>query len=187
MKTFLAWAMAAACVSGCAAPMHSTSGYYERHPYAHDHSDRAGLDAVADLAALVASAAATDDSAPSDSTTESVELPPGTYGSYRPYVRPPAPRVTAPDPVHVPFDQTKARVALEEIDLSACKTLGAPTGYGRARVTFGADGKSKQVTIQAPDGLSKDAVECLGEHIGAAEVPPFDGASIDMETSVRVP
>jgi hypothetical protein len=183
MKTFLAWAMAAACVSGCAAPMHSTSGYFEHHPYAHERQGHATL---ADLAEAIDIAAASNDSLAASAATDDTELPPGTYGAYRPYVPPPPPRVTAPDPVHVAFDQTKAHVALEAIDLSACKTLGAPAGYGRARVTFGAEGKTKQVAIQAPDGLSKEAVECLGEHIGAAEVPPFDGASIEMETSYRV-
>jgi hypothetical protein len=41
-------------------------------------------------------------------------------------------------------------------------------------VTFGQTGAVVKIVIEAPPGLSSQAVACLGERIGTASVPPFE-------------
>jgi hypothetical protein len=89
------------------------------------------------------------------------------------------------EPAH--FDPGAALNALHAVDLAPCASRGAPRGYGHARVTFDADGRADRVVIESPPGLSPDAVACVGNTLGAAKVPPFDGAPIAVGASYRVP
>lgn len=101
------------------------------------------------------------------------------------YVPPPAPpaRETPPPPRGPAFDQGAARASLGAVDLSECKGRGAPAGYGHARVTFVPGGNVEKVVVDGPSGLSPDAVSCIGQALGTAEVPPFDGAAVAVPTT----
>jgi hypothetical protein len=50
-----------------------------------------------------------------------------------------------------------------------------PRGYVHARVRFANSGTVAGVVIDAPAGLSSQAVTCIGDRITAAVAPPFDG------------
>jgi hypothetical protein len=63
-----------------------------------------------------------------------------------------------------------------------------PRGYVHARVRFANSGAVAGVTIDAPSGLSSEAVTCIGDRITAAMAPPFDGdASLWIGQSWFVP
>jgi hypothetical protein len=96
------------------------------------------------------------------------------------YVPPPAPpdRDRPADPPPPSFDASAARSALSAVDLGACKAAGAPAGYGHARVTFVETGHVAKVVVDSPAGLSPDAVQCIGNRLGTAEVSPFEGSEI---------
>jgi hypothetical protein len=101
-------------------------------------------------------------------------------------------------PTHVPpaaparpdagprFDQGAARNALDSVDLDACKAEGLPPGYGHARVTFAKDGRVRKIVIDGPAGLSPEAVRCVGNALGTAEVDPFDSAPVTVPTTWHV-
>jgi hypothetical protein len=96
------------------------------------------------------------------------------------------PRVTEADPRHTPFDSAAALVALHGIDLSSCAARGASPSYGHARVTFDPTGRPSTVRIDSPAGLSDDAVACIGDALGGASAPPFDGAPITVGATYLV-
>jgi hypothetical protein len=96
----------------------------------------------------------------------------------------PAPAAPAPPPAPPPppppsraraFDVTGARVALEQSGVAECREEGVPRGYVHARVRFANSGTVAGVVIDAPAGLSSQAVTCIGDRITAAMAPPFDG------------
>lgn len=84
------------------------------------------------------------------------------------------------------FDQGAARNALDSVDVDACKAEGLPNGYGHARVTYARDGHVQKVVIDGPAGLSPEAVSCVGNALGAAMVPAFDGAPVTVATTWHV-
>lgn len=98
---------------------------------------------------------------------------------------PPSPRDAVPiDDGRRPFDPQAARAALSRIDVSPCADeAGAPRGYGHAKVTFNPDGSVSKVVIDEPKGLSDAAVECIGNRLGTATVPAFEGNLVVMGTS----
>jgi hypothetical protein len=97
---------------------------------------------------------------------------------------PPAPpAVVAPAPPARTFDATEATLSLEQCGVAACRAQGVPRGYVHARVTFGNAGGVTRVAIDAPSGLSPEAVACVGQRIATASVSPFDG---DSEPSLGV-
>src|SRR4029078_10802883 len=61
-------------------------------------------------------------------------------------------RAAAPEPG--PFPAAQARAALSDVDLSACRDVGAPRGHGHAQVTFNPDGAVSEVVVDTPDGLT---------------------------------
>jgi hypothetical protein len=78
------------------------------------------------------------------------------------------------------FDPEQARASLEHADVAACRARGV-SGQVHARVTFGSTGAAKKIVIDAPPGLSSEAVACLGERISTATVPPFDDEGLGGE------
>ncbi|HEY2517801.1 MAG TPA: hypothetical protein VGI39_43325 [Polyangiaceae bacterium] len=96
------------------------------------------------------------------------------------------PRVTPPDPSHAPFDSAAAMGAIHGIDLSSCKVHGARRSYGHAHITFERTGHPSTVLIDSPAGLSEDSVACIGDALGRASAPPFDGAPITVGATYLV-
>jgi len=93
-----------------------------------------------------------------------------------------------PPPPRQSFDATAAKVALEQLDVGSCRAQGAPRGYVHARTTFGNTGAVRKVIVDAPAGLSPEAVSCLGTKIGEATVPPFEGGDdVAVAVSLFVP
>ena len=115
---------------------------------------------------------------------ESVEIvqPPPLAFAVDPSPRPP------PPPSRQPFDAMAAKVALERLDVGSCRAQGAPRGYVHARTTFASTGAVRTVIVDAPAGLSPEAVSCLGTKIGEATVPPFEGGDdVAVAVSLFVP
>ena len=96
------------------------------------------------------------------------------------------PRVTAPEPTHTPFDSAAALAAIHDVDLSPCSARGAARSYGHARITFDPTGRASAVLIDSPAGMTSDAVTCIGNALGQASAPPFDGAPITVGASYFV-
>ncbi|AKV01519.1 hypothetical protein AKJ09_08182 [Labilithrix luteola] len=84
------------------------------------------------------------------------------------------------------FDATAARTALGMTDVSGCRNLGAQ-GYGHAKATFNADGRISKVVIDEPRGLTRSAVKCIGDRLGKATMPEFDGSLVTVGTTWYVP
>lgn len=84
------------------------------------------------------------------------------------------------------FDATAARTALGMTDVSGCRNLGAH-GYGHAKATFNADGRISKIVIDEPRGLPRSAVKCIGDRLGRATMPEFDGSLITVGTTWYVP
>ncbi|MBX3228556.1 MAG: hypothetical protein KIT84_07880 [Labilithrix sp.] len=112
---------------------------------------------------------------------------------WAPYVGEPGPSlprserdVVKEDATLTTFDQVAARRALGEVDLASCGDAGAPRGAGHARVTFDPAGHVTKVVIDAPPGMTKPAVDCVGGHLGATKVPAFRGTPVTVGTSYRV-
>ena len=82
------------------------------------------------------------------------------------------------------FDPVKARAALAAVDLSACKDA---RGHGHATITINPDGVISKIAIDSPKGLSPSSIECIGAHLAAANVAPFEGSLVTMGTSYFVP
>lgn len=101
------------------------------------------------------------------------------YMAPPPQAAPSPPAATAAPP-RVLFDEGAAMVSVHGIDLNECVARGVPTGYGHARLTFSTDGAVTQVTVDKPAGLSTDAVACLGDKLGHADAPRFDGSPVTM-------
>ena len=85
------------------------------------------------------------------------------------------------------FDAKRARVALGSVDLSSCRLVGAPRGYGHATVTFNPDGGASKVVVDTPSGLGDLAVKCIGDRLGAVTVPQFQGSLVSVGTTWFVP
>lgn len=88
-----------------------------------------------------------------------------------------------PDDDPPPFDAVAARGALARIDVSVCRTAGAPPGYGHAKVSFNPSGEATKVVIDEPNGLPATAVKCIGDRLGAARVPAFRGSYVTVGTT----
>lgn len=80
----------------------------------------------------------------------------------------------------VRFDAPRARSALSAIDLSSCRTQGAPRGYGHAVVTYASGGFPVKVLIDDPGGLGDAAVQCVGNHLGSLSVTAFEGPATQV-------
>jgi hypothetical protein len=103
-------------------------------------------------------------------------------------VPPPSPRdrVPASKDALPAFDAATARAQLSAADLSSCRDLGAPAGYGHAFVTFSPDGIVTKVVVDEPPGMTPEAVRCVGDQLGAIRVRPFRGSVVTMGTVWRV-
>lgn len=87
-----------------------------------------------------------------------------------------------PPPNEPAFDYAAARSALAAANLGACRAAGTPRGYGHASVTFSPSGNVIRIVVDAPGGLSPDAVACIGRELGTATVPPFAGRDVTVGT-----
>jgi hypothetical protein len=72
------------------------------------------------------------------------------------------------------------------LNLDACRASGAPVGYGHARVTFTGDGAVSRVAIDSPPGFTPAAVTCIGNALGTATAPRFEGAPASVPTPFYV-
>jgi hypothetical protein len=100
----------------------------------------------------------------------------------------PSPRDSAaPSDPPARVDAPGAREALAKAPVASCKDRGVPTGYGHAKVTFAPNGHATKVVIDAPANLAPEAVACVGDKLGAATVPPFDGAPVTVGTTWYTP
>jgi hypothetical protein len=101
------------------------------------------------------------------------------------YVPPPPPpaRERPAGPPPPAFDIAAARSSLASVDLAPCRAAGVPAGYGHARVTFGEAGNVTKVIVDSPSGLSPEAVSCVGQRLGTAEVPAFVGREVSVPTT----
>lgn len=94
---------------------------------------------------------------------------------------PASPRDRVPSaPTARAFDPVRARTALAETDLSTCRAVGAPRGYGHAIVTYSEEGAATKVVIDDPGGLSASAVQCVGLELGKQRVGSFDGPATEV-------
>jgi serine/threonine-protein kinase len=107
-----------------------------------------------------------------------------------PVVSAPAPtseaRATTPARARA-FDPTKAATELLAAAdrASACSKPDAPSGSGRATITFSPDGSVASIALPAPfTGSSNDA--CLRNAFLSARVPAFRGAAPTLEQRFRV-
>lgn len=120
------------------------------------------------------------------------ERDPGPYGQ-RVYVvtryenAPPRRATAEPPPPPPPFDAKRARAALSEVDLTACREAGAPRGYGHAKATINPSGDISKVVIDEPSGMPPAAVKCVGDALGTATVPEFSGNLVTVGTTWFVP
>jgi hypothetical protein len=86
------------------------------------------------------------------------------------------------------LDAALARASVQQVDLAACREHGLPRGYVHARVTFGNAGTPARIDLDGPDGLSKEAVTCVGRGLSRASMPPFVGdGNIPVGVTLFVP
>lgn len=177
--------LAAALAFGATGCGHS----YTSHSRHHHHRHRS--DAVDMIAAgLFVGAAIVDLAASASRSPEPEPVPVYRTYTYDTTPTPPTPRSArdaVPEDAASPlFDAHAARAALNAVDVSSCRSAGAPAGYGHARVTVNPDGVVSKVVVDEPRGLSAAAAKCLGDRIGAATVPPYRGSLVTMGTSFRI-
>jgi hypothetical protein len=95
----------------------------------------------------------------------------------------------AMDPPREPrrFDATAAKVALERANLAECQAQGLPSGYVHLHATFARTGAVTKVVVDAPSGLSPDAVACVGHAVAEIAIPPYEGDGVSLGVSWFVP
>jgi hypothetical protein len=179
MKRFLGLALLGVLAAGC-----TPYGYYGYYTYHRGgrlawHEQRWVARGARPIFAVGFHPAADDDQAAIEEAEE-VNVDSGRSIPHLPA------RVTATEPEHVAFDSGAALAAIHAIDLAPCAARGAVRGYGHAKVTFADDGRATKVVIDAPQGMPADAVACVGELLGKATVPEFDGAPITVGSTYLV-
>jgi hypothetical protein len=181
MKRIFGLVVAASLATGCAP--------YGRAGYAHYGHPR-GAAAILDVFVAGAVLAAEASRAADASDAEASEPPSPTIIVVQAGPPPPPAQMlppAAPEPPHVSFDAGAALDALRAIDLTACVDRGAPSRtYGHARVTFAPTGQATAVVIDRPTALPPDAVTCLGDRLGRASAPAFDGSPATIGTGFVV-
>jgi hypothetical protein len=99
----------------------------------------------------------------------------------------PPPEVTVPAQ-RKSLDAASARASLQHVDLGPCREHGLPRGYVHARVTFGNAGTPARIDLDGPEGLSKEAVTCVGGGLSRASMPPFVGdGNVPVGVTLFVP
>lgn len=110
----------------------------------------------------------------------------GSAGASSEVVQPP-PRDRSPRAEELRgFDPIAARMALSAVDVSSCPPSTSSERYGHARVTMSPDGRITKVTIDHPEGLAAEAIECIGERLGGVRVEPFRGSYVTVATTFRL-
>lgn len=154
----------------------------------HGHAHHGHGDGLLVAAAIVAGAAIVASSSEPPRREEPVYVQPVVYVSAPAGpAPPPSPRDRIAKSDATPFDAKGARAALAEVDLSSCRALGAPRGYGHAKVTFNPDGKVSKVVVDTPSGLEERAAHCVGDRLGTASVAEYRGSLVTVGTTWFVP
>lgn len=180
--------LAAALAFGATGCGHSYTSHGRHHHHRH-RSDAVDMIAAGLFvgAAIVDLAASTSRSSPEPEPEPVPVYRTYTYDAPTPTPTPRSARDAVPEDAASPlFDAHAARAALNAVDVSSCRSAGAPAGYGHARVTVNPDGVVSKVVVDEPRGLSAAAAKCLGDRIGAATVPPYRGSLVTMGTSFRI-
>lgn len=169
--------LAVALTTGCGVHGHAR---HSHHAHVHTHGSGEAVALGVGLLAGAAIVAAASDPPPPPSPvvireTVVVTAPPPPPGP----PPPPSPRDRSPSELPQ-FDPVAARVALNAVDAAPCRAAGLPSGRGHAFVTFDPDGSISKVVVDAPSGLSPEAVECVGRALGAARVKPFRGGHVSV-------
>jgi hypothetical protein len=108
------------------------------------------------------------------------------------YAAPPVFAYSGPEPRPVEaarppsFDLAAAHAALDAVDPSACWAPGSARGYGKVRVTYGANGQADRVEVTNPAGSAPPDSACMSDKYGATHVPPFQGASVAVSSTFFV-
>jgi hypothetical protein len=89
-----------------------------------------------------------------------------------------------PDPV--PFRLGAGHGTLSLVDLERCRERGLPPGYVRMRVTFRPNGHVSRAAVESEVPPPQEALECVGEQLEVADVPPFDGTDFTLSRIVYV-
>lgn len=167
--------------SGCAG--------YTHHGYAHHASTRGGGgDALALGIGILAGAAIVAASERPYREPEVVVEQRVYYVTTGPaVVSPPSPRDRVPaGGDDLPgFDPASVRATLGAVDVTSCRSKGAAPAYGHATVTVNPDGVISKVIIDEPGGLPADAVQCIGDRLGAVTTAPFRGSRVTVGTVFR--
>jgi len=67
-----------------------------------------------------------------------------------------------------------------------CPVLGGPTGQGRARVTFAADGSATLVEVEAPFH-DTEVGRCIERTLERVSLPAFSGSAVTVSKKFEVP
>jgi len=93
-------------------------------------------------------------------------------------IAPPTP--VGPKPVANPNEKdARARLAMANGVLAACKQPGGTSGTGTANVTFGPDGNVIGVFVNPPYGGTKEG-DCVAGQFRRVKVNPFDGGPMTI-------
>jgi hypothetical protein len=175
-------------LQGCLSGHHHRSTSYSHHSHGHHGSSDAEL--VGSAIGLVAGIAILAASSERPRREEPVYVQQVVYvNGAQPAPLPASPRdrVITNEGAIPGFDAKRARIALGSVDLSSCRVVGAPRGYGHATVTFNPDGGASKVIVDTPSGLGDLAVKCIGDRLGAVRVPEYKGNLVSVGTTWFVP
>lgn len=178
MRRLLFLAFASIFATGC------YGGHAHHHHIHHGGGDVAFAAGVGLLAGVAIAEAAHDHDPPPP--PQPVYYQPVVYVNAPP--QPASPRDQVPSNSDGPaFDAKAARTALGAVDLATCRDVGAPRGYGHAKVTFNPDGKASKVVVDTPDNMNARAVQCIGDRLGAVSIPEYQGSLVTVGTTWFVP
>lgn len=83
----------------------------------------------------------------------------------------------------IPFDRDAAAKALAAVDLDDCRRDDEGRTTVHATLTYEPTGNVSRVTIDRPAGLPVKTVACIGQKLGGARVPSFDGNAVLVSRS----
>jgi hypothetical protein len=84
-------------------------------------------------------------------------------------------------------DPAAAHANLARVTLTPCRPLGLFQTYVHARVTFRNSGEVSKLVIDAPPGLTTEAVACIARQVDATYVEEFAGEEATVSQMWFVP